>query len=124
MPSPAYNLFADAMAERKQILCVYDGYPRELCPIVLGHTKEQEVALVYQFAGGSKGGLPPEGQWKCFHLSKVSDVKLRDGPWRAGSRHMQQQTCVADVDLDVNPQSPYNPRRNLENVHQRSRRRD
>jgi hypothetical protein len=114
MPSSAYNQFVEAMAERKQILCVYDGYPRELCPIVLGHTKEQEeVALVYQFAGGSKGGLPRAGQWKCFRLSKVSDVKLRDGPWRTGSGHMQQQTCVADVDFDVNPQSPYNPRRRL-----------
>lgn len=113
MPSSTYSLFAEAMAGRKQILCVYDGYPRELCPIVLGHSKEQEVALVYQFAGGSKDGLPHKGQWKCFHLSKVSDVKLRDGPWRAGSGHNRPQTCVEIVDLDVNPSSPYSPRRRL-----------
>ena len=101
------------MAGRKQILCVYDGYPRELCAIVLGHTKGQEVALVYQFGGGSKGRLPAGGQWKCLHLSKVSDATLRDGPWRSGSGHQRAQTCVETVDLDVNPDSPYKPRRHL-----------
>jgi hypothetical protein len=53
------------MIGRKQVLCTYDGYPRELCPVILGHTNGQEVALTYQFAGRSKGGLPPGGQWKC-----------------------------------------------------------
>jgi len=111
MTSSTYHLFADAMADRKQIVCVYDGYPRELCAIVLGHTKGQEVALVYQFAGESKSGLPPGGQWKCLHLIKISDVKLRDGPWHAGSSHRRAQACVEIVDLDVNPSSPYRPRR-------------
>ena len=112
MTSSTYHLFAEAMADRKQIVCVYDGYPRELCAIVLGHTKRQEVALVYQFAGESKSGLPPGGQWKCLHLIKISDVKLRDGPWHAGSsRHKRAQACVEIVDLDVNPSSPYRPRR-------------
>jgi hypothetical protein len=111
--SPAYRLFAQAMRERKQILCVYDGYPRELCPIVLGHSKGQEVALAYQFGGASSGRLPPEGDWKCLHLTKVRDVRLRDGPWHAGSSHRQLQTCVEIVDFDVNPSSPYRPRRQL-----------
>ena len=111
MTSSTYRLFAQAMAERKQIVCVYDGYPRELCAIVLGHTKRLEVALVYQFAGASKSGLPAGGQWKCLHLDKVSDVALRDGPWHAGSSHRRAQACVEIVDLDVNPSSPYRPRR-------------
>ena len=106
MTSSTYDLFAQAMADRKQIVCVYDGYPRELCSIVLGRTKGQEVALVYQFAGESKSGLPPGGQWKCLHLNKISDVTLRDGPWHAGSSHKRAQACVEIVDLDVNPSVP------------------
>ena len=39
MPSSTYLLFALAMAERKQIVCFYQGYRRELCPIILGHTR-------------------------------------------------------------------------------------
>ncbi|RCS23471.1 hypothetical protein DUT91_14470 [Phyllobacterium salinisoli] len=113
MASSTYRLFAKAMTERKQIRCVYDGYERALCPVILGHSKGQEVALVFQFAGGSKSGLPRGGQWKCFHLSKASNAQLRDGPWHAGSSHRQAQACVEIVDMDVNPSSPYKPRRRL-----------
>lgn len=99
------------MRRRKQILCRYNGRPRQLCPIILGHTDGQEVVLTYQFAGESSNPLPRGGQWKCLHLSKVRDAQLRDGPWYAGDKHMQRQSCVEIVDLDVNPNSPYNPRR-------------
>jgi hypothetical protein len=110
---PIYDLFRQAMADRKQIVCVYGGYPRELCPIILGHSGGQEKALTYQFGGKSKSGLPPNGEWRCLWLSKVSDVELRDGPWHAGSSHTQPQGCVEIVDLDVNPSSPYKPKRRL-----------
>jgi hypothetical protein len=80
MPSAAYKLFEKAMTSRKQVLCTYNGYYRELCPVILGHTNGQEMALAYQFAGQSKSGLPPRGQWKCLSLAKVSSIQLRDGP--------------------------------------------
>jgi hypothetical protein len=35
-------------------------------------------------------------------LDKVSDVRLRDGPWYAGSAHKTTQTFVVDIDLDIN----------------------
>jgi hypothetical protein len=114
MPSSTYKLFEKAMRQRKQIVCVYDGYRRELCPIVLGHSRSaEERALTYQFGGLGKSPLPPNGQWKCLWLSKVSDAQLRDGPWHAGAGHTQRQGCVEVVDLDVNPESPYRPKRRL-----------
>jgi hypothetical protein len=108
--SPNYKLFYEAMACRKQIFCIYDGYPRELCPVILGHSQGEEKALTYQFGGRSKSRLP---QWKCISLSKVTDVQLHDGPWHVGNRHSQRQSCVKEVDVDVNPASPYNPKRRL-----------
>src|SRR5438105_12456642 len=82
-PSQTYQLFEQAMAERTQILCVYDGYDRELCPVILGHTREEEKALTYQFGGESRRGLRPGGGWKCFLLRKVSNARRRDGPGHA-----------------------------------------
>jgi hypothetical protein len=113
MPSSTYILFAEAMAARKQIVCLYDGKRRELCPIVLGHSQGQEKALTFQFGGQSSKGLPPGGEWRCLFLEKVSGVELRDGSWHAGESHAQPQGCVEIVDLDVNPASPYRPRRRL-----------
>lgn len=111
--SRIYNSFSKAMRSRKQILCRYDGCARELCSIILGHTGGQEKALTYQFGGESRSGLPPAGQWRCLFLHKVSNVRLRKGPWHAGDAHTQPQGCVEIVDLDVNPSSPYNPARRL-----------
>jgi hypothetical protein len=112
MPSRNYRLFAEAMAARRPIVCMYDGYPRAICPIILGHSDGQEKALTFQFEGsGSRG--PVRGQWRCLDLAKVTDGELIDGPWRSGSSHSQPQGCVKEVDLDVNPKSPYRPKRRL-----------
>jgi len=111
MPSAIYRLIARAMSERKQVLCVYDGFPRAVCPVMLGHTQGQERALTYQFAGGASRGLPPGGQWKCLNLAKMTDVELRSGQWHDGASHKMPQYCIDDVDLDINPSSPYAPRR-------------
>lgn len=111
MASPNYRLFEQAMRMRKQIVCVYGGYRREFCSIILGHSQGQEKVLTYQFGGQSKSGLPPGGEWRCLWMSKVTNVELRDGPWFVGSSHTQPQGCVEIVDLDVNPSSPYHPKR-------------
>jgi predicted DNA binding CopG/RHH family protein len=111
--STQYRLFAQAMRERKQITCTYGGYYREVCPIILGHRDGEERALTYQFGGQSSKRLPSAGAWRCFPLSEVTNVELRDGPWFTGSTHSQPQGCVVDVDLDVNPDSPYSPRRSV-----------
>src|SRR3954452_24089224 len=107
MPSRVYDLFRRAMAGRKQIVCKYGGYRRELCPIILGHSGGAEKALTYQFGGQSKSGLPPDGEWRCVWLSKASTVKLHIATLYADFSHTQPQGCVEIVDLDVNPSSPY-----------------
>ena len=111
MRSATYALFEQAMRDRKRVLCTYGGHPRALCPVILGHSRGEEKVLAYQVGGASRSGLPPGGEWRCLWLAKVGDPRLHDGPWRAGASHTQPQGCVEDVDLDVNPASPYGPRR-------------
>ena len=111
MSSSNYDLVAQAILERHQILCLYQGYARALCPALLGHTRGEEYTLAFQFAGDSSKGLPPAGKWKCLKIAEMTNVELRAGEWHAGSSHRERQQCVKQVDLDVNPSSPYNPRR-------------
>jgi hypothetical protein len=113
MPSRAYELFLEAMRQRQQVTCTYRGKRRELCPIILGHTGGAEKALTFQFAGESSTQLPPGGEWRCLTLADVGSVELRDGSWHASAGHSLAQTCVTEVDYDVNPQSPYAPRYRL-----------
>ncbi len=51
LSSHTYNLIARAIIERLQVLCSYQGYPRALCPALLGHTNGEEHTLAFQFAG-------------------------------------------------------------------------
>jgi hypothetical protein len=102
MPSAAYKLFRRAILQEKQVTCIYNGHHRELCPHIIGCTDGEEKVLAFQFGGSSSTKLPPRGEWRCLVLANVTDVRLRDGPWRGGSSHRQQQRCVEDIDLDVN----------------------
>ena len=81
--------------------------------IMTNDSQGQEKALTYQIGGGSRSGLPNHGEWRCLFLSKVSQAQLQDGLWRIGASHTQPQGCVEVVDFDVNPLSPYSPKRNL-----------
>ncbi|MFL6835177.1 MAG: hypothetical protein ACJ8F0_21585 [Xanthobacteraceae bacterium] len=62
-----------------------------------------ERALVFQFGGDSTSKrLPRDGAWRCFDVSKMADVRLRDGRWRSGIQHRKAQVCIQLVDVDVN----------------------
>jgi hypothetical protein len=114
MSSATYQVFEQAMRARSRVVCFYNGHRRELCPIVLGHTRGEEKALTFQVGGSSGSGLPPGGEWRCLFLAKVRHAALHDGPWIVpDGSHTWPQGCVADVDLDVNPASPFSPKRKL-----------
>jgi hypothetical protein len=100
MPSSTYALFRNAILGEQQIVCRYDGRPRELCPHIIGTNKSgEEVVLAWQFGGTSSGMLP---QWRCLRLANVSDAHARNGHWHEGGSHRTSQRCVADIDLDIN----------------------
>ena len=100
MPSATYALFRDAILSEQQVVCGYDGRARVLCPHIIGTNKSgEEVVLAWQFSGESSGQLP---QWRCLRLANVRDALTRAGPWHEGGSHRTTQTCVSDIDLDIN----------------------
>jgi hypothetical protein len=119
MPSISYELFVGSMIEEVQIACIFKKQPRVLSVIILGRTKGEERALTWQTGGRSSEAIPG---WRCITLSEATDVHLLDSKLRRGTRSTGNQTCVAEVDLDVNPDSPYRPRRQLADL-RRSRKR-
>ena len=101
MASQTYQIFREAVLNKKQVACIYRGLPREVCPHTLGHTRGHEQALTFQFAGQSSSGLPPGGEWRCMVLSEVTDAKIQDGAWYTANTHGRPQTCVKQVDIEV-----------------------
>jgi len=100
MPSTTYVVFRNAILAERQVTCIYDGRYRELCPHIIGTNRDgEEVVLARQFAGESSGRLP---QWRCLRLRNARDAQARDGEWHAGGSHQSTQTCVTQIDLDIN----------------------
>ena len=100
MPSATYALFRTAILAERQVTCSYDGRARELCPHIIGRSRSgEEIVLTWQFASQSSGPLP---QWRCLRLADVSDFGSREGRWYEGGSHRSEQTCVSEIDLDIN----------------------
>jgi hypothetical protein len=100
MSSATYAIFRNAILAEQQVVCTYDGRIRELCPHIIGTNKRrEEVVLAWQFAGESSGKLP---QWRCLKLANVRNAHARDGRWHQGGSHKAEQSCVSDIDLDIN----------------------
>lgn len=97
----AYALVRQAIIDRKQIVATYNDHRREMCPHVVGTKNGREQALFFQFAGSSSRGLPPQGEWRCFPIEGLSDVSMREGPWCTGEEHSKDQTCVDEVDVEI-----------------------
>jgi hypothetical protein len=100
MPSATYTIFRNAILAERQVVCIYDGRLRELCPHIIGTNKRgEEAVLAWQFTGESSGRLP---QWRCLRLANVRDAHARNGRWYEGGSHKTTQKCVTEIDLDIN----------------------
>ena len=101
-PSAVYKQIWRAVRERKQLTCTLDGKYREACPIILGYAADgSERVLVFQFGGETSPRSRLPG-WRSFLLTKIHDLKLRDGRWVEGDTHRQTQSHIQFIDVDVN----------------------
>ena len=63
-----YDLLREAILNRRQVVAVCHGLPREFCPHVLGTKDDEEHCLAYQFGGASASGPLVPGSpanWRC-----------------------------------------------------------
>ena len=102
MTSTTFAIFLQAMKNKLQISCIYQGLRREICPHPIGWgANGEEMVLEYQFSGESAKGLPPNGEWRCFKLKEVYNAITKVGDWHTGGSHIQPQTCVKLIDFEV-----------------------
>lgn len=93
----------DAIIRKQQIIADYNGYRREMCPHVVGRKNGRVQALFLQFGGGSSSGLSddPEDNWRCIPVEDLKNVESRDGEWHTAPNHSTKQTCVDDIEVEV-----------------------
>lgn len=95
-----YEVIANAIKSKLQVIADYDGLEREFCPHMLGWKEGRAQALCFQFAGGSRTGLPEGGQWRCMTLAKMSNVRTRPGDWYDRETQGNPSYCIDDDHID------------------------
>jgi hypothetical protein len=98
-----YALLERAIAEREQVTATYNGLARAFCPHALGLKGEVRHVLAFQFAGASKRGLPPGGDWRCFDIARLTNVATRPGPWHTDANLFNPQSCIDTIEALVQP---------------------
>ncbi len=101
-----YALLEQAIERRAQVIATYDGAAREFCPHALGTKNGTHHVLAYQFGGGSAHGLPPNGEWRCFAMDRLTNLTMRPGPWHTAPNIFNPQSCLDTIDVVVQPAPP------------------
>ena len=101
MVDETYDMLAEAILHKRQVILEYHGRKREVCPHTLGEKDEKKRVLVYQFAGESNTDLPEGGKWRCLDVDKVTILEVKEGEWFTGDSHTRPQTCIDHVEVEV-----------------------
>jgi len=102
--STDYELLVDAIRNKKNVHCYYNGYYREMSPHTLGYKNGVQNCLLYQFGGESKSGLSPDGSlnnWRCVHVKDLAQIEIVDGEWHTAPNHSRPQNCVDQIEVEV-----------------------
>jgi len=94
----------DAILNKLQIIAMYHGHVRELCPHLIGWKHGDPHALFYQFGGQSSRVLDAPGSpanWRCIRIRELTHVAVRKGPWYTATNYSRPERCVDEVDLEV-----------------------
>lgn len=98
-------MLKQAITGKKIIVATYGGHRREMCPHIVGSTDGLQMALCYQFGGGSSQSLAPDGSdknWRCVRISALSDVVIQDGEWHTASKSSPvRPKCIQRIDVQA-----------------------
>jgi hypothetical protein len=98
--SSVQEQIVNAIQQKLVVTATYQGYERIMCPHIVGYKKGVLNAFFFQFAGGSKSGLPPGGQWRCIHVDDLAQVSCSPGEWHTKEDYAPSN-CVDDVIAEV-----------------------
>lgn len=105
MSSNLYDEVRSAIENTQQVIATYGGHRREMCPHAIGLGPSGNEQALFQFAGTSSKGdaalLPDEDRWRCLSIDGLTDVEIRDGDWHSAGNHSMPNTCIAELDLEV-----------------------
>jgi hypothetical protein len=92
-----------AIRDKQCLTGLYDGAVRHFAPHALGATADGTPAVfVFHYAGETTSGMPTGGEWRCFHLNRLSRLRLNEHRWRSRSNYnLKRQTCLTMIKVGL-----------------------
>ena len=105
MHAETLETIREAIRKRRQLVFMYDGYPRDFCPHAIGTKRDEWHVFGWQFGGDSSHGLDPNGQnWRCLNVDRIQSLSVSDGEWHRGwTKGMKPSSCIDVMDTVVDP---------------------
>jgi hypothetical protein len=106
MTRSAYDIVREALAHKRTVIAMYDGFRRELCPWAIGSRHGVQRGLFYQRGGLTSSGPVVPGapnNWRCMDLERLEILEVVDGEWIGPTEHRRTSGCMDVVDLDWTP---------------------
>jgi hypothetical protein len=98
----SYATVRQAIIDKCCLTATYDQKIRHFSPHAIGRDNNgDENVIAFQYGGQSRKGLPPGGQWRCFHVSAISGVQRNKDPWHTGHDHGRPKRCVTRIDVQA-----------------------
>src|SRR5689334_4640354 len=80
----ALSLLREAIRTRREVLFLAKGHERRFSPHVLGTKDGAWRIFGWQSGGGSGSKLRAGGDWRCFAVADLTNLRLGDQPWSLG----------------------------------------
>ncbi len=80
----ALSLFRDAIRGRREVAFAANGHERTFSPHVLGTKDGAWRIFSWQSGGGSGSALRADGDWRCFTIANVTNLRRTEGVWSLG----------------------------------------
>lgn len=97
-----YQTIKQAIIDHVCLTANYKGNVRHFSPHALGSNDEGEInVMTYQYGGYSNTKLPYDGDWRCFQVNLLQDVRRNDDQWHTKNDHSKRNRCVTRVDIQV-----------------------
>ena len=103
---PTWDLFAQALRERRTVRARYRGADRVLCPHALGWKNGRPKLLAYQISGStSHGALPaePHQRWRSMFVDEIEAAVFTDEPWGTADNYSLSTNAIDQVELALAP---------------------
>lgn len=97
-----YSIVRQAIVNRYCLTATYKNHELKFSPYALGRSASGDLSVMaLQYEGLSSNVALAVGEWRCFRINALTDLRKNNDHWRVAPDRSRPMTCVARVDVQA-----------------------